>query len=108
VLDVPPERETQRVDKCSHSKSLPYGAAAIVVLYWVARVPPLETAIPHIDVAMNTLSVSFTGMVGWQTLQQTRVGVKRWWSRHVQITGRATFSLGKPPEDGDAGRGDSS
>jgi len=89
------------VGECSHSETLPYWAFVMVLLYWGARFPPVESLIPHISGITNTAAASFTGMAGWQTARQAWTRLRRWWSRHVEITGRATFSLGKRPRDGD-------
>lgn len=92
MFDVPQGREPRRVGECSHSKSLPYGAFVMPLVFWGAKVPPVESAVPQIGEITNTVAVSFSGMVAWQAVRQARIGLGRWWSRHVEITGRATRS----------------
>jgi hypothetical protein len=107
MSDVPPGHESL-VGECSHSKSLSYGAFAMLLVFWGAKVPSVESTVPHIGEITNTVAVSFSGMVGWQAIRQARIGLGLWWSRHVEITGRATLSLGKRPRDGDSHHSDSS
>jgi hypothetical protein len=81
----------------------------MLLVFWGAKVPPVESAIPHTGEVTNTVAVSFSGMVAWQAAMQARAGLRRWWSRHFEITGRATFSLGKRPgAEGNSHHGDSS
>lgn len=105
---MPRGRAPQLVGECSHSKSLPYGAFAMLLVFWGAKVPPVESAVPHIGEITNTVAVSFSGMVGWQAAGQARARLRRWWSRHVEIGAYARVSLGKRPGNGDSRHGDSS
>lgn len=108
MLELHPGGEPKLVGECSHSKSLPYGAAAMVALYWAAKLPPVESAVPHIGEITNTATASFTAMVSWQMARQAKVGLSHWWSSHVKISILGTFSIGKPPEERDSHHSDSS
>lgn len=100
--------ELKLVGECTHSKSLPYSAFAMVALYWAAKTPPVESAVPHISEITNTAVASFTAMVGWQMAKQATIGLRRWWSRHVEFVVRGKVSLGKTPEERDSHGSDSS
>jgi hypothetical protein len=102
------EGESQFVGEYFHSKSLPYGAFAMVVFYWAAKFPPVQSAVPHIGEITNSAAASFTAMVGWQLLGQAGAGLRHWCSRHVQFSIRGTFSWGKPPRERISHRSDSS
>jgi len=86
------------VGECSHPKFLPYGAFAMVVLYWAAKYPPAGSVVPYIGTTTNTVSVSLFGMIGWQSAKEVKIRLVQWWSRHVEIRVIATFWLGKKEE----------
>ena len=90
------------------SKSLQYGALTTVTLYWAAKSPGVESAVPHIAGVTNTAIFSFTAMVGWQVARQAADGLRRWWNDHMQVIVRWNFSLGKLPKDRDSHDSDSS
>lgn len=80
--------------ECSHSKFLPYGALVMVALYWASKYPPADLA-PYIGGTSNAVSVSVIGMIGLPAIKQAKDKLSQWWSRHVEISVRVAFWLGK-------------
>ena len=81
---------------CSHSKALPYGAFAMVALYWAAKYPPVDSVVPHIRGTMNTVAMSLIGMISWPSVKQAKTRLAQWC--HIEMDGHVTVWFGKKRE----------
>jgi hypothetical protein len=101
VPEEVPRGTPKLVGECSHSKFLPYGVFAMLALYWAAKYPPMDAAVPHLAGMTNTVAGSLSIVVGGQSARQAKAKLVQWFSRHVEISGRVTLRLGrkggKPP-----------
>ena len=102
--DKVPGSTPRLVGECSHSKFLPFGAFAMLMLYWAAKYPPVDSVVPHLAGTTNIVAGSLSFLVGGQSVKQTKgelAKLFRWLSCHVEISGPVTIRLGekegKPP-----------
>jgi hypothetical protein len=95
-----PGSTPELVGECSHSRFLSYGAFAMLALYWAAKYPPVNLAVPHLIGLTNTAAGLLSVAVGGQSARQAKAKLIKWWSHHVEIkiSGRVTFWLGKKGE----------
>jgi hypothetical protein len=94
-----PRSTPKLVGECSHSKFLTYEAFAVLALYWAAKYPSVCPAIPHVAGMMNSTAGFLSVMVGGQSIRQAKARMLKWWSHHVEISGRLTLWLGKKGEE---------
>jgi hypothetical protein len=66
--------------------------------YWAAKYPSVFAAVPHIAGITNTTAGLLSVLVGGQSARQAKAKLVKWWSHHVEISGRVTLSLGKKEE----------
>jgi len=98
VPEEVPEGMPKLVGECSHSKFLSYGAFAMLALYWAAKYPSVNSAVPHIAGLTNTVAWSLSVTVGGQSARHAKAKLIKWWSHHIEISGRLTLRLGKKGE----------
>jgi hypothetical protein len=84
-------RAPKFIDERSHPRRLPYGAFAMIMLYWAAKYPSAVAAVPYVGEMTNTVAVSLSIMIAWQSVGQATARLAEWCSHHIEIKVHWTY-----------------